>query len=86
MRAFRAEVEITVEIVLDERDLSSGQHRHESLFRCRGHQAAERIIEIWNHQTSVDLARTQCALEGIKVEPGAWMGGDLQGFQPELRN
>ena len=80
-RAARAEGQLAVDIVFDQRHLVAGQQLDQGALVFLGHAAAQRVAEIGDRHHRPDGVIFQGKAERIQAEPVAGMGGDLQHAQ-----
>ncbi len=79
----RAEVELAVDVVFDQRNVVPGKQFDEPALVVVGHQAAQRILELRHQPAGARRVAQDGRLHRVQVDAGTRMRGHFQRFQPK---
>ena len=77
-RPLAAKVELSINIVFNQRDIALGQHLHQGALIGLWHQAAQRVGEVRRQQTGFYLAVAGGQLQRLQRHAAYRVGGDFQ--------
>ena len=86
LRRIAAKPELTVDIILYQRDFMPRQDLHQPPLVFRRHGAAERVLEVRHQPAGFDIIAPCHLFQRIKVNPGLRIGFDRHRFQAQTFN